>query len=246
MSSWLIGTHAIRAALSAGRRRVSNLYCVNSKSLDPALLKLAASRRVPVVPLPLPELLRRTGLSREDLSSGMALEAGDYPYEEVTIFSDEGAESRAFLLALDQVQDPHNCGALLRSAYAFGVRGVILSKDQSVAITDAVVRSSAGASEYLSIARVAGLPQILRNLKQKGYWIVGAAAGGTPISECTLLAEPLVLVMGAEGQGLRETTQKSCDLLVSIPMKTHTAFDSLNVSVAGGVLMWEIAKARRA
>jgi len=150
------------------------------------------------------------------------------------------------LLALDQIQDPHNLGALLRSAYALGVEGVLVSKDRSAEITPTVVRTSAGASELLAVCRVAGLPQQLETIKRRGFWIVGADMDGVPLGECRLWSEPIVVVMGAEGEGLRQTTRKVCDQLVRIPIRGSAVVDSLNVSVAGGILLWEVARAKAA
>jgi 23S rRNA (guanosine2251-2'-O)-methyltransferase len=147
-----------------------------------------------------------------------------------------------FFLVLDHIQDPHNFGACLRTADTAGVQGVILTRDQSVGITPVVAKVASGAAETMPVYRVTNLARALTWLKESGIWVVGAAGeAGRTVFE-TDLTVPLALVMGAEGKGMRRLTRESCDVLVSIPMLGQV--ESLNVSVATGVLLFEAVRQR--
>ena len=145
-------------------------------------------------------------------------------------------------LVLDHVQDPHNLGACLRTADAAGVQGVIITKDQAAGLSPVVAKVASGAAEAVPLYRVTNLARTLQWLKEAGLWIVGAA-GEAPRSVFeTDLNLPMALVMGAEGKGMRRLTRESCDLLVKIPMAGTV--ESLNVSVATGVLLFEAVRQR--
>jgi len=153
----------------------------------------------------------------------------------------------ALFLALDQVQDPGNVGNLLRTAEALGVHGALVPRHQAAGLTPQVVRSAAGALEYLPVARVGNLGQALERLKQEGCWIVGAVAepGDGPAPGAPWAADlrgPLVLVMGSEGRGLRPLVARTCDLRVRIPLAGRVG--SLNVAAAGAALLYEIRRQR--
>lgn len=147
-----------------------------------------------------------------------------------------------FFLVLDHIQDPHNFGACLRTADAAGVQGVILTRDQSVGITPVVAKVASGAAETMPVYRVTNLARALIWLKESGIWVVGAAGEAERTVFETDLTVPLALVMGAEGKGMRRLTRESCDMLVSIPMLGQV--ESLNVSVATGVLLYEALRQR--
>ncbi len=148
----------------------------------------------------------------------------------------------AFFLVLDQVQDPHNLGACLRTADATGVHGIITPKDNAAGITPTVCKVASGAAETVSVYQVVNLARTLRWLKQQQIWVVGSSGD----SEQTLfeldLTMPVALVMGAEGCGMRQLTARQCDFLARIPMKGTV--ESLNVSVAAGVMMVEVMRQR--
>ncbi len=147
-----------------------------------------------------------------------------------------------FFLVLDHIQDPHNFGACLRTADAAGIQGVILTKDQSVGITPVVAKVASGAAETMPVYRVTNLARALAWLKEAGIWVVGAAGEAQRTVYEADLTVPLALVMGAEGKGMRRLTRESCDFLVSIPMAGPV--ESLNVSVATGVLLYEAVRQR--
>lgn len=154
----------------------------------------------------------------------------------------DAVQSDPLLLVLDGVQDPHNLGACLRSAEAAGVHLVILPKDRSAGITAVVRRTSAGASEIVPVLQVANLARVLRRLKERGIWLAGTEENAGDSVHLRDLTGPLALVMGGEGKGLRRLTRDLCDFLVRIPMAG--AIESLNVSVAAGVCLFEIRRQR--
>lgn len=147
------------------------------------------------------------------------------------------------VLLLDGLTDPRNFGALLRTAEAVGVRHVVIPKDRSVGVTPAVVKTSAGAVHHLRIYRVSNLRQAILSLKQGGYWVVGLDAEAREDLYERIYPEKLLVVLGAEGSGIRPLIRQECDFLVSIPMRGKIA--SLNVAVAGGVFLYELLRQER-
>ena len=150
----------------------------------------------------------------------------------------------AFFLALDRIQDPRNLGAVLRSADAAGAHGVILPKHQAVGITPAAAKTAMGAVEHLPVARETNLVQVLDILKKESIWIMGAAAKGGQDPWQVDLTLPLCLVMGGEGEGLRPLVTRTCDLLLTLPMRGKIG--SLNVSAAATALCYEVVRQRAA
>ncbi|HWQ73517.1 MAG TPA: 23S rRNA (guanosine(2251)-2'-O)-methyltransferase RlmB [Desulfitobacteriaceae bacterium] len=146
------------------------------------------------------------------------------------------------ILALDEIEDPHNLGAMLRTVNAVGAHGVVIPKRRSVALTGIVSKASAGAVEYVKVARVSNLVQVLKQLKKEGCWISGADAGGTEAFKVDLKGAR-VLVVGAEGKGLSRLVRETCDDIISLPM--YGEISSLNASVAGSVLLYEIIRQRK-
>lgn len=148
-----------------------------------------------------------------------------------------------FLVILDELEDPHNLGAILRSVDAVGAHGVIIPKRRAVPLTEGVAKASAGAVEHVPVARVGNIVQVMESLKKEGVWIAGATMGGVEMTKQDLTG-PLALVIGSEGKGLGKLVQESCDFIVSIPM--HGAVNSLNASVATGILLYEAYRQRTA
>jgi len=154
------------------------------------------------------------------------------------------SRSPAFLLILDNVQDPHNLGACLRSADGAGVQAVVIPKDRSVHLTPAVRTVACGAAEHIPLVEVTNLARLLDQLKEAGVWLVGTTDQAPKLIYEIDLTGPLALVMGSEGKGLRRLTAEKCDFLASIPM--HGSVSSLNVSVATGVCLYEAVRQRSA
>ena len=155
----------------------------------------------------------------------------------------DAIDNTPLILVLDGIQDPHNLGACLRTAEAAGVNLVIICKDRSAGITPVVRRAASGAAETLSIIQATNLARVLRTLKKRGIWLAGTSDEATDSLYATDLTGPLALVMGSEGSGLRRLTGELCDYLVSIPMAGQV--ESLNVSVATGVCLYEINRQRQ-
>jgi len=149
-----------------------------------------------------------------------------------------------FFVALDQVQDPRNLGALLRTADAFGVHGVIVPKHHAVGLTEAAARTAMGAVEHIPVARETNLVSALEKLKESGIWIYGAAAERGIAPWAADLTGPLCLVLGSEGEGLRPLVARACDVMVTVPMRGGVG--SLNVGAAGAALCYEVARQRAA
>ena len=147
-----------------------------------------------------------------------------------------------FIVLLDELEDPHNLGAILRTADATGAHGVLIPKRRSCPLSATVAKTSAGAVEYVPVARVGNVAQTIEGLKKDGLWVVGADAGGDKKYYEADLRGPLLLVIGGEGQGLGRLTKEGCDFLVNIPMRG--AISSLNASVACSLLLYEVMRQR--
>lgn len=151
-------------------------------------------------------------------------------------------EEDPFILIADEIEDPHNLGALIRSAEIAGCHGVIIPKRRAVAVTEIVSKVSVGATEYMPIARVNNINETIRELKEKGVWIVGTDGSANTLYYDQDLTGPIAIVVGSEGRGMNKLTMKSCDFLVKIPMMGKIT--SLNASVSGGIVMFEALKQR--
>jgi 23S rRNA (guanosine2251-2'-O)-methyltransferase len=183
-----------------------------------------------------------TALAGSPDHQGIVAEVEPYPYADADALL---ADPKALVIALDQVQDPHNLGAVCRSAEAAGASGVVIPDRRAAAVTAAVCKASAGAVEHLAVARVRNLADWLDRAKgREGLWVYGAAADGAERYGSIDLTGPVVLVMGSEGSGLRPRVASACDALVSIPLTGRAA--SLNVSAAAAVLLFEAVRQRGA
>lgn len=176
---------------------------------------------------------------------GVVAQVAPYAYAEVEDIL-QAAESKGeppFILLLDEIEDPHNLGSILRTADCTGVHGVIVPKRRSAQVTATVSKTSAGAAEYVPVARVTNLGQTIDSLKEKGIWVVGtdvsAAAG---IYETNVFDGPVAIVIGNEGKGMGRLIREKCDVLVKLPMNGR--INSLNASVAAGVVMYEVLRRR--
>lgn len=172
----------------------------------------------------------------------MYISAGEYA--DVSDILDRAREKNEspFILILDEIQDPHNLGAMIRTAEACGVHGIIIPKRRSVQLTGAVAKASAGALAHMLIARVPNLPNVIDELKKEGVWIAGTDAGGDTEFFKADFKGPIGIVIGSEGYGIGELVRKKCDYIITIPMVGKVS--SLNASVAAGLVMYEIFKER--
>jgi 23S rRNA (guanosine2251-2'-O)-methyltransferase len=193
------------------------------------------------------ERLERNEFERiagDGVHQGVAVQMAPIEYadiDDLLVKAEEKGE-KPLIVALDQVQDPHNFGAIARSAFAFGAHGLLVGKNRSCPITGTVIKASAGAIAHLPIAQVTNLSQGLDRLKKKGLWVVGTVAQHAQPLASVDLTDAIVLVIGSEGKGLREKTEKLCDFRAHIPMPGNLG--SLNASVAAGVCLYETARQR--
>lgn len=148
------------------------------------------------------------------------------------------------LVALDGISDPHNLGAIARSVVCAGGFGLILPTHHASPVTSVAIKTGAGAFEYLAVSKVTNLHRTLERAKEAGFWIIGTDADATHTYTAPLYDRPVVLLIGAEGSGMRSSTRKACDAIVSIPL--HGSITSLNASVAAGVVLFEMARQRSA
>ena len=182
-------------------------------------------------------------LSQTGRHQGVIALAAAYAYgtvEDMLKISEEKGEP-PFLILLDNIEDPHTLGAIIRTANLSGAHGVIIPKRRAVGLTAVVAKTSAGAVNYTPVAKVTNLSNTIAELKDKGMWFVCADMGGTPMYDLDLKG-PIGLVIGSEGEGVSPLVKKNCDFVASIPMKGD--IDSLNASVAAGVLAYEIVRQR--
>ena len=184
-------------------------------------------------------------LVKDGTHQGVVAITGAYNYSEMQDIV-EGAGKPGLIVALDGVTDPHNLGAIVRSALLLGADGILLPKDRSAKVTALVTKTSAGATEHLPIAQVTNLVRAIEELKEDGYWSAALASGPKAMPLQSLDASmPLVLVMGSEGKGVRNLVGKVCDFHLEIPMQA-SAVGSFNVSVAAGIALYEVARQRQA
>jgi 23S rRNA (guanosine2251-2'-O)-methyltransferase len=241
----IVGLHAAQSALEHTPEKVTAAW-LDAGRMDAKLSRIKQDLETAGVGVRLTNRkeLERFAEGRNHqgvvLEVQMAEELGESQLQDAL----ENLPGQAFFLVLDHVQDPHNLGACLRSADAAGVHGIIITKDQSVGITPTVSKIASGAAETVPLYKVTNLSRTLGWLKQAGIWIVGAAGEADKTVYQTNLNMPLALVMGAEEKGLRRLTREQCDYLVKIPMFGQV--ESLNVSVATGILLFEAVRQRNA
>jgi len=237
----LLGIHAIREALEAGRA-IERIVVARGRGGDRVeeIVRLARSKNVPV------RFENREAISRlagSEQHQGIIALAGA---KSATTLEDLLAHPApdALVILLDGVEDPHNVGAILRSALAAGAIGAVLPERRAAGLTETVARASAGALEHLPVARVTNLVRAMEELKEAGFWLTGLDERANQDFTQVDMTGRIALVLGGEGKGLHELTRKRCDYLVSIP--TTGPVRSLNVSVAAGIVLFEAVRQRRA
>ena len=187
---------------------------------------------------------RLSQISETGKHQGVIAYAAAYAYAEVEdmLKTAEEKGEDPFLILLDNIEDPHNLGAIIRTAECAGAHGVIIPKRRSAGLTAVVAKTSAGAVSYLPVARVPNIPSLLKDLQKRGLWIFGTAAGGTTALYDADLRSPAAIVIGSEGDGMGRLVREGCDFLVSIPMKGRIS--SLNASAAAAILLYEALRQR--
>ena len=237
------GRNAVLEAFRAGKE-IDRLYILDG-SKEGAILSIkreAAKRGTPVKYL---TRQRLDQMSETGTHQGVIATVASFTYAEMEDLFRKAEEKHEdpFFILLDGIEDPHNLGAIIRTANVAGAHGVIIPKDRAVGLTAVVARTSAGALSHTPVVRVTNLVQTMDKLKDKGLWFVCADMRGTPMTTLDMRG-PLGLVIGAEGSGVSRLVRENCDLVASIPQKGE--IDSLNASVAAGVLMYEVVRQRGA
>jgi 23S rRNA (guanosine2251-2'-O)-methyltransferase len=239
----LFGRNPVLELLRAGGRRVEEV-AILAEGRGPALHELLGLAKRQGVKISYRTRDQLSAMAGDPHHQGVVARVAGANYAALSdILEIPGARGEApFFLALDQVQDPRNLGAVLRTAEATGAHGVVVPKHHAAGLTSAAAKSAVGAADLVPVARETNLVHALEVLKKEGVWTIGAVPAGGKLPWETDLAGPVCLVLGGEGEGLRPLVAKSCDLLVSLPMRGRLA--SLNVSAAAAVLCYEVVRQR--
>lgn len=235
------GRNAVIEALRAGRP-VEKLYVLDG-SKDGAVMTIKREARKAGIDIEYVDKIRLDRMSETGHHQGVIAKTAAYHYAEMDDLFDK-AKSRQedpFFIILDNIEDPHNLGAILRTANVCGAHGLIIPKDRAAGLTAVVAKASAGAINYTPVVKVTNLTAAMEELKKKGLWIVGADMDGEPMTSLNLKG-PIAVVIGAEGSGIGRLVRQNCDMIASIPVRGE--IDSLNASVAAGVLCYEIVRQR--
>jgi 23S rRNA (guanosine2251-2'-O)-methyltransferase len=241
MTEIIAGRNPVREALLAGTKTINKILLSHRAhgSAVEDIIKIARERQIPLHHVP-PERL-------DNLSStpnqGVVAEVSPEVYLDLPELRERiKGQPYPLVVILDGIEDPHNVGAIIRSAVAFGANGIVIGKWRQAGVTETVARTSAGASAHVPIARVTNIAQCINDLKGYGFWVAGADPGGRPVGD-EKFAFPLALVVGSEGHGLHRLVKERCDLLVSIPQTP--VISSLNASCAAAVVLYEIFKRKK-
>ena len=244
----LYGLHPVEEAIRSGSRRLDHISVARERR-DERLERLIELCRTAGIRVSLESRDQLTRLARTDAHQGVLAVVRERAFLGIEdllapgILAPDASPRHKFFLALDGVEDPHNLGALLRTAEGAGVDGVILPERRAAPVTATVAKTSAGASEHVRIARVTNLVRSLEQMKKQNVWVLGLDERGTPDYTDFDFNTDCVLVLGREGAGLHDLVKKTCDHLLRIPMAGQVS--SLNVSVAGAIVMYEAMRQRR-
>ena len=236
------GRNAVIEALRSGET-IDKIYLAKGET-DKTLGHIASRAREKGIVVVVADRRKLDGMSRTHAHQGVIALAAMREYVSVQSLLDAATEKgeAPLLVVCDEISDPHNLGAILRTAECAGAHGVIIPKRRSAGLTAIVGKTSAGAVSYMPVARVSNLPATLEELKKKGVWVYGTAAEGTTSLYDADLKGPAAIVIGSEGSGMGRLVREKCDFLVSIPMKGHIS--SLNASAAAAILLYEAVRRR--
>ncbi len=239
----IYGRHVVLTAIE-NERQLNRLWVNTKLRYDPRFHSLLEQAKANGTVIDEVDHHRLDQITQGAVHQGIAAQVAPYTYLELgdLITQAKASSDRPVIVVADSITDPHNLGAIIRSAEALGAQGLVIPQRRAVGITSAVMKVAAGALETFPIARVVNLSRALQELKDAGFWIYGAAATASNPVYTVPFAESAVVVIGAEGDGLSLLTQRSCDVLVSIPLQGKTP--SLNASVAAGMLLYEVYRQR--
>ena len=238
----VLGRNAVIEALKSDT--TIEYLCVSKGDLEGSIkvvLSLAKDKNVVIKEVDRRKLNEMCGGANHQ---GVIAKVTPFKYSEVTDIINRAKRKGEdpFIVILDEIEDPHNLGSIIRTAELCGVHGIIIPKRRNVGVTPTVYKCSAGAIEHMRIAKVTNINATIDQLKEEGIWIYGADIDGKDFSYNTNFSGPCALVIGSEGRGISKLTLKKCDVLVHIPMIGK--INSLNASVAGGIMMYEVLKGR--
>ena len=236
------GRNAVIEALRSGTA-IDKIYLQKGET-DKTLGNIASRARAAGTVVVEADRRKLDAMSRTHAHQGVIALASVREYVSVESILNSAREKgeAPLLVVCDEISDPHNLGAIIRTAYCAGAHGVIIPKRRSAGLTSVVAKTSAGAVSYLPVARVPNLPALLKELKGQGVWVFGTAAGGTTDLYHVDLKGPAAIVIGSEGEGMSRLVEENCDFLVSIPMKG--GLNSLNASAAAAILLYEAVRQR--
>lgn len=242
-SEIIYGIHPVFEALQAGRRKFHEIYLAREAHWRrfSTIADIAASKNIPLNKIGLSRLGR---ISETDHHQGIGARVSPYPLEKITdiLDRDRPGTGPPFFIILDNVMDPHNLGAIIRSALAVDVDGIIIPKDRAVGPTPAVSKASAGMLEHARLSRVTNIVATVNMMKEKGLWLFGLDSAADQSLFDSDLSGAAAVIIGGEEKGIRPLVKKNCDVLLSIPQSKRV--ESLNASVAAAVAMYEVFRQR--
>ncbi len=240
----IYGRHSVLAALE-GQRNLNRIWVTPRLRYDARFHSLLTQAKASGAVIDEVDHRRLDQLTHGANHQGIAAQAAPYEYLDLSdmIERAKAASDRPIVIVAEGITDPHNLGAIIRTAEALGAQGLVIPQRRASGITSVVAKVAAGALETFSVARVVNLSRALEDLKSSGFWIYGTAATASQPVDSVQFDGAIVLVIGAEGEGLSLLTQRSCDALVSIPLQGSTS--SLNASVAAGMVLYEVCRQRR-
>lgn len=243
MSTTIFGVNPILEALKGNPKSIEKLFIAEgavSQRVASEIVDLAKRAGVKIERVDRDRVAR---MSEGGVHQGVAAQVKEFEYLGLDELIGKAKKSaHPLVVLLDGIQDPHNLGAIIRSAHAFGAQGVVIMKDRAVGVTGVAVKASAGATSHCAVARVTNLSRAIEELKEAGFWSVAADPDGEQLAWQAKLTGPLAVIVGAEGAGVRKGVLGHADFRVRIPMVGQVA--SLNASVSAGVLLYEIARQR--
>ena len=237
--NFVYGRNAVKELLGSGRD-IEKIYVQSGEregSIN-LLIGMASERKIPIIEYDKQKLDKMCAGARHQ---GIIASAAEHNYstvEQILAYAEERGE-KPFIVILDGVEDPHNLGAIIRSAECCGVHGIIIPKRRAVGLTATVAKASAGAIEHMRVAKVTNIPTVIDELKEKGLWIYGADMDGQTLYSTDLCGSSAI-VMGSEGFGISRLVKEKCDFIVSIPL--YGAVNSMNVSCAAAIILAEAAR----
>lgn len=236
------GRNPVLEALDSGRD--INKILVTDGNKEGSIKKIIAKAKDMGVIISYVDRQKLNSLSTSDNHQGVIAFVAAHEYKELSVLLNEIEESDedAFLIILDEINDPHNLGSIMRTADAVGAHGIIIPKRRAVGLTPIVAKTSAGAIEYVPVCRVTNIARTIEELKERNIWVAGADMSGEQSHYNSNFKGNIAIVMGNEGKGISRLVKEKCDFLVNIPMQGKVS--SLNASVAASILMYEVYKQR--